>query len=859
MLKNLWVSIKLPKISNSISPKLLLLILLVVLSARLKAQQINLDCENKPLNELLVEMRDQHQLQFSFDDTGLSAYSISVKKNFPSASAALDYLLSDLPFAYEIKKEVFLIYPIKVLPKEKKLYNFAGQFIDLKSGESLPFTHMLLGDHGLLTDHHGNFQYSSEDSVLQLQASHLGYYLMDTVVLSNPNHQLKLKSYNIRLNEVRVEGKEITRNLKVGQTPGSIRLNHNIANYLPGNGDNSIFNLLRLQPGILAAGEQSNDLIIWGSYEGQSQLLFDGFTLFGMKNFNDNISAVNPFMAKDIQVYKGGYGAQYGERVGGLVNITGIDGDNSSPHVNISLNNMTLNGMFSVPIQDKASLAVAFRQTYYELYDTGVLTFGQGRREQGGQLVDNYIYPEYNFRDLNIKYAGKTDGGDRYSFSVLSATDKFSYTIDRELANKTYNDKQKEQNVQIGGSFLYDKRWNDGTHSELLVSYSEIETQVNSFRNLTKQKRQGQNQTETTVLRDLSATNQVQEATVKLNHRMAVGEFNQLKFGGNFIYNKVGQEEDSLGVISYQEELSGSRFSGFVEDELSISKGVKLRLGLRTAFPFAINKLYLQPRVSTDIRLSKHFSFNGAWGKYKQFLVRSSVEDTYGNYRYFWTLSDDELIPVQKSTHTVLGVNFNKNDFTFSVEGFYKELGGISRYIQSKRFQGVYRGEGKSKGLDFFIKKDWKGNSVWASYSLAETLERFSDFLDMDYHRALHDQRHELKLAALFNLKPFFFSANYVYGSGFPDPRNSSLLSSDRLEDQDLEIPYKRFDLALIYQLSSKKKVLIELGVSILNVFNFENVKYENFIRVPNEQEVAINYQAEAVPFTPTMFVNLSF
>jgi len=33
-------------------------------------------------------------------------------------------------------------------------------------------------------------------------------------------------------------------------------MNHKIAIFT-GNGDNSIFNLLRLQPGILAAGEQS--------------------------------------------------------------------------------------------------------------------------------------------------------------------------------------------------------------------------------------------------------------------------------------------------------------------------------------------------------------------------------------------------------------------------------------------------------------------------------------------------------------------------------------------------------------------------------------------------------------------------
>ena len=34
----------------------------------------------------------------------------------------------------------------------------------------------------------------------------------------------------------------------------------------------------------------------------------------------------------------------------------------------------------------------------------------------------------------------------------------------------------------------------------------------------------------------------------------------------------------------------------------------------------------------------------------------------------------------------------------------------------------------------------------------------------------MHDQRHELKVAGLAKIKSFHFSANYVFGSGFPDP-----------------------------------------------------------------------------------------
>ena len=856
MLKCAKVNTK-SKSKNSFLPWILLFFL-VFQTHYLAAQQIEVSCNEKPLNELLVELRDEYQQRFSFDDSALSNYKITIQKKFSSFDEALDYILTGLPYKFEKYNEVFLIYPVVVERSEKSKFILAGQFLDSKTKESLPFTHLLVNDMGIITDEKGRFQQVSEDSVFYLQASYLGYYLLDTIVAPNVSCQFLLKPFNIKLKEVRVEADEIVRNLQIGKTPGGMRLNHNIASYLPGNGDNSIFNLLRLQPGILAAGEQSNDLIIWGSYEGQSKLMFDGFTLFGMKNFNDNISAVNPFMAKDIQVYKGGYGAEHGERVGGLVNIVGIEGDHHKPRVNLNLNNMTLNGMFSLPIKQKASLSLAFRQTYYELYDTGVLTFGRQRNTQNTDGVDVYTYPDYNFQDINLKFSGRGENGDSYSVSFLGAGDRFksSTELENNAGRVIALDEQKERNTQNGGSIFYGKKWANGSTSNFTVSFSGIETTVDRFREVYRWRRtkNGQFELRSEVRIDQLSANRVAEANVKVDNLVALDEIQQLKFGVNYIYDQVDLSEDSADVNHYDEMLSGARVSGYLEDAISLAKNFQVKLGLRGDYATNLSQLFVQPRIATEVKFSDHAKISGAWGLYRQYLVRSSVVDSLDNYRYFWTISDNNDIPVQESYHTVAGFHFNKNDFTFSIEGYYKQSEGITRYVNPQRYRDVYIGESKSRGLDFFIKKDWKGHSAWVSYSLSETLERFPTFpirRFQEYNRALHDQRHELKLATLLNLRPFFFSANYVYGSGFPD---------QRLERDTgiYEFPYNRFDVSLVYQIIAKKS-LLEVGVSILNVFNHENIKYANFIRVPYEQEVSVNYHAEAVPSTPTMFINFSF
>ena len=63
------------------------------------AQAIRVDANNKPLNQVLTELRDQYGLQLTFDDKALSTYKISLAETFNNPDLALSYLLNDLPFA----------------------------------------------------------------------------------------------------------------------------------------------------------------------------------------------------------------------------------------------------------------------------------------------------------------------------------------------------------------------------------------------------------------------------------------------------------------------------------------------------------------------------------------------------------------------------------------------------------------------------------------------------------------------------------------------------------------------------------------------------------------------------------------
>jgi hypothetical protein len=51
----------------------------------------------------------------------------------------------------------------------------------------------------------------------------------------------------------------------------------------------------------------------------------------------------------------------------------------------------------------------------------------------------------------------------------------------------------------------------------------------------------------------------------------------------------------------------------------------------------------------------------------------------------------------------------------------------------------------------------------------------------------------------------------------------------------------------------------MDAGVSVLNIFNNENIRYSNYTRIPTAESTVISLYAEAVPFTPTVFLKISF
>lgn len=810
----------------------------------LRGQAYKVEFTEKPLNKALIELRQEYDVRFSFDDRYLSDFSVSASGTFYSFDELLNFLLRGFPLQWESMGDVYVIYRSDKTVQPSG-FLILGQVLEKDTGEPLSFSHVQIGNHQMVTDVKGSFSFvSSQDTVFQVKASHLGCFVVDTLLFPGQNHRIYLTPFSYDLPEVIVRDNIVARSIQMGEQPGMISLNPYIADYLPGNGDNAVFNLLRLQPGVVAAGEQANDLIIWGSYEGTSCVRFDGMTIWGLKNFNDNISAINPFMTKNVEIFKGGYDASHEDLAGGMVNITGKTGRSHRPGYHLFINNETLNGMVEAPLSEKSFLTLAYRQTYYDLFDAEDITNSSSDDLQYKIAVK----PEYHFRDFNAKYSRKQEDGSLFYISILGGDDDFAYTAEQERERNVIYQSSSEENHQLGGAMYLGKNRKNGDRYQLNAAWSGLFSTYAVERNISNA---GINRRYNDIDQE-TATN-VGEGSLKFDYNFQFLQSQRLTVGIEGIRNNLSISEDSANFTTLDSDYSGARMVAFFYDKISLSSRFGLKPGVRYNYSFYASSGYLDPRLELSYRTPGAFSANAAWGSYHQFLVKSSLYDETGNFRYVWSLADGQDIPVLDAQHWVMGTSWKRKNFTVNIDGYYKTVSGLTRYVRfNQSEESVYRGEGYSYGLDVFLKKDFDANSVWISYSLAHAQEQFSYFPEDDYRRAPHDQRHELKVAGLMRfLKHFHFSAAYVYGSGFP-------LYANYLSEEYTEPDYSRLDVALVYRLM-RGKIKAEAGLSLLNALDHYNVKYTSFEQIPLDQLYTAYIDAEAVTFTPLVFFKMEF
>ena len=316
----------------------------------------------------------------------------------------------------------------------------SGIVKDKESGETLPFANVFIKDTNIGTTTNGDgfftlFNVPSENSTIQVQ--YLGYKV-ETLTLTKEIVKDKITillapDFN-KLDEVVINTDSRQQIIKMNENVSQISLSPKRLASIPNLGEKDIFRALQLLPGVSGTNESSAGLYVRGGTPDQNLVLLDGFTVYHVDHFYGFFSAFNSDAIKDIQLFKGGFPAEYGGRISSVMDLTGKRGNINKVSFSGGLSLVSANATLEIPIGEKANLLLAGRRSYTDIIRSGLYNnifdlYNDNDQSNGTRFPNfnnfqqNQTQPSFYFYDLNTKFSYNPSDKDIISISMYNGED----------------------------------------------------------------------------------------------------------------------------------------------------------------------------------------------------------------------------------------------------------------------------------------------------------------------------------------------------------------------------------------------------------------------------------------------------
>ena len=622
---------------------------------------------------------------------------------------------------------------------------------------------------------------------------------------------------------------------------------------------------LQTLPGILPLSDFSSALYVRGGTPDQNLYMIDGTDVYNPEHVFGIFSTFNTDAVKQVELSKGGFGAEYGGRLSSVLNVTNLDGNREEFEGTASISLLSVKTTLQMPLGNMGSLSGSIRRTYFD--------------QTVARALDGI--PNYYFYDGNIKAFLDLDDNNKLMLSWYGGRDFLEVVFNEEASAQAGfqadwgNQTGSLRWTRIFTPQLFGNFWLTGSRFTSDFTLEEIEVEE---RNLV---------TDVTLKGDL-----------EYHYSRA--------FTARF-----GFEQKNLHVLFGQDFSAGEidldtrpeQYAAYMLGNWRPTRLWDVEAGLRyDMFNGDANFQSLDPRLSLKYRLSDEISLKAATGIYHQYLHRIP--------RFIatdiWTTSN----PFQdesRSLHYILGYQQEiARNYQLEVETFYKTYRNIYSFnqtfateLEASGFDGedrpVYtetkglfnRGDGHSLGLEVLLRKDTGAVSGWVGYAFSQTRHRIDGINQDDPFAPRHDRTSTFNLAGNVDLrealqklkrKPkssqpprsrWTLGVILVYATGQPitEPGSAYIVFSDPGDPYDgigyaptrinhARLPsYGRFDLSLTYERQFRGWSMAPY-VQVFNAGNRKNVwfiDYDYAGGIPDVDEQSM------FPLLPTFGIHFRF
>ncbi len=711
----------------------------------------------------------------------------------------------------------------------------------------------------VITDSTGRFSIGNVPRNTKIQIKHIGYKTLfvdaQDLVKQAPCTTLLLAKFYQQLEEV-VVYEFLTKGL-VKQVDGRIEMNSEQFGILPGLIEPDILQTVQALPGIESIDETVSNINIRGGTNDQNLVLWNGIKMYQSGHFFGLISAFNPFLTDKVILTKNGASAQYGEGVSGIIDIRTKDSIAEQFYGGAGVNLIGGDVYGHLPISEKLAVQFSARRSLTDILNTPTYQKFFTRVFEDSQVNRHGNFYFYDFTG-KLLYNVNTNQKIRLNFiSVNNLLDYSEAEMNSGLRTRSDLD---QTNLSFGGSL--NSKWNKKFSSNLNVYHTRYNLDARNTSSNAKQ--------------TLFQNNQVEETALKLNTNYRL---NQYFFWGNgYQYTETAIanttdvtqppfQSDVRDILRSQALFSEITYRS-TDQKLFAMAGIRLN---HFENPDSFKEFVIEPRLSLNYAITREVKFQ-ILGEFKSQGTNQIIDleqNFLGIEKRRWIVSDGNELPITKSKQVAVGLNYDHQNLYIGLEGFYKEVDGISTTTQGFQNQNQFNGEIGNydvKGIEFLINKKTDAYSIWASYGYNVNTYYFPDILPPEFPNNL-DIRHTGTLAGTYTLDKLKFSIGLNYHTGKPitepqadDPIDTSFFparinygspNADRLPE------YLRADASFIYNFNIGSAVKATTGVSVLNFTDRNNIlnAYYRF----NDQNEIEKIENVSLGLTPNVSFRVAF
>lgn len=856
--------------------------------------------QERSLKSVLNELEKTESIYFSYNPEEIRQVKIELsdKLGIDNIETAMRPILLDNGLLITKVNDKFY-----VIKKEDSKY-LSLQIQDGDTGDPLPFSMVRLEgtELGQVADQNGQLKIViSKPTTSVLNISFLGFrdYRIAADTLNElTNMVIPMSPLPTELNDFEI--KEYL-NVGIASDPmaNSFRIYPQEMEILPGLSERDV--LLSAQ---MIAGANSNDesaagINLRGSARDNTLLYWNNIPIYHTAHYFGNISSFIPSSIGVLDIYKNYIPVKYGGAAAGIIDLQSRNAIDASSRVEASVNMTHVDLYVKLPFKKElGSFMLAGRRSFNDYIPTWTYNAYEEKLFSSTFTVDDETFEEgeasndLNFSDLNFQWNLEPSSRTSLSASFVRSRSDFFYSErDRE---ERINFDQDHNITSLGANFSYLRRLNDNNALNASVSYSDYQMGY-SFRNLRNPNIPGDDDFE-------SRGNDLQNLEFRLSNTRQINKTNWLEFGYQLNLMDVTTSLEAANFIEEDDAdtltTNGISNAVFIDYSFKPADRLELVLSSRLTYLNTIEDFLFSPQAKLNYQISNKLLFKSSFGTYQQFLSTIKEQDfTLSNaVEQIWLLADlDEFVPVIRNNQLSAGFVYDINNWLFDVDFYHKDIDGLlarNLGFATLNEDGFEQGSEQLFGIDLTIRKRWRYFRTWFNYSFQDSSVEFEELFPNSFPSSLNI-RHQLSASATYSLPKWEFSLGYTFKTGltFTDVDDILIRDDDdrppRRGDDDDDPPpppggpdedfffldfqspnssrlphYHRTDVSIWHKWKSRNnKVKGEIGLSLINIFNKENVFDVNyFIDVDeNDQPKLFKQTKYFLRFTPNLTFRLIF